>query len=802
MAFNNGALAYDEAQRSAASGNGQNIFDKMEFFMEAGCLCVTDIYQSDTTFFDEVVSAAASCAGSNGAVKTDVKVPATMGSGFGTCPSTLPFNGFAAVNKDQMEEAVQSMPKNAPAPPPPLAAIPSRRDLRVDVMLPDVKNKDVTTTAHKIALESALETALSLSANQVHILDVTRGAPNEFGAQEFDTTVLKVKITSATANTDLTSAELNAIHDTIAGAQGKAIKDEGLDLTASGYGYAEITSPTLTDGTSIPAPLDRGTVPQAQPSSGPKDLPAASTGLPRQGLRGTYEGGFEVTNEDYLLSLVGQGFPGIGMAILLVVVMILMIIVYIVATICGATCCKCCNGAYKPRKFSNRDLKINKVVILVFVALTAAGAFIVFSEGPKLMESTSDLTQAMADTISDLLDDVTQIATAMEGADSSMSAGGGAGGQMTELRDAADSVDETIQDAQDQIDEVLKQASDVIVISAGVMFGVTFFVFAAAFIGWWRLLILITVILSILMIVAWLVWGVVSIITVLVDDLCWAMQDYLDDAQASDLGDLIPCMDTKTAVETMNMAREMSFNGIVAVNSFLEDFGAENPAQLYLCYQFVRMRLDDLCNSQNPYYGEEYSEFICKGYRNNELTGSGGLDTKDDNEVYAFPKASCPYPTHFYEVLIGNFANEPTADPPGVRNLRCRFNMYELNANGDRQLDSNGDYVIDEFGAGQCYASTQSPADAFDDAAELGVMAQNIIDVLPLIEGMLRCQLVEDAFTSMVPPCNDMATALVNLYAGFLLISVGYFLVWASTLVIISRLQYYKTYCTDSDRYK
>ena len=81
-------------------------------------------------------------------------------------------------------------------------------------------------------------------------------------------------------------------------------------------------------------------------------------------------------------------------------------------------------------------------------------------------------------------------------------------------------------------------------------------------------------------------------------------------------------------------------------------------------------------------------------------------------------------------------------------------------------------------------------------------MAQNIIDVLPLIEGMLRCQLVEDAFTSMVPPCNDMATALVNLYAGFLLISVGYFLVWASTLVIISRLQYYKTYCTDSDRYK
>ena len=39
MAFNNGALVYDEDERSNLSGNGQNIFDKMEFFMEAGCLC-------------------------------------------------------------------------------------------------------------------------------------------------------------------------------------------------------------------------------------------------------------------------------------------------------------------------------------------------------------------------------------------------------------------------------------------------------------------------------------------------------------------------------------------------------------------------------------------------------------------------------------------------------------------------------------------------------------------------------------------------------------------------------------------
>jgi hypothetical protein len=55
----------------------------------------------------------------------------------------------------------------------------------------------------------------------------------------------------------------------------------------------------------------------------------------------------------------------------------------------------------------------------------------------------------------------------------------------------------------------------------------------------------------------------------------------------------------------------------------------------------------------------------------------------------------------------------------------------------------------------------------------------------------------------MVGPCENMATALTNLYAGFLLVALGYFLTWVSTLVVISRLQYYKTGCTDGgDRYK
>ena len=67
-------LAYSETERST-SGNGQNIYDKMEFFMQIGCLCIEDIYEFDTEFFDEVVSRRGCATTTAGATKSTVLVP-------------------------------------------------------------------------------------------------------------------------------------------------------------------------------------------------------------------------------------------------------------------------------------------------------------------------------------------------------------------------------------------------------------------------------------------------------------------------------------------------------------------------------------------------------------------------------------------------------------------------------------------------------------------------------------------------------------------------------------------------------
>ena len=442
-----------------------------------------------------------------------------------------------------------------------------------------------------------------------------------------------------------------------------------------------------------------------------------------------------------------------------------------------------------------KDLKINKVVCLVFCAITAAGAFAVFAETPPLLENTKDLTGAMAGTISELSANVTAIADAMEAAakDPTLAIGDIASTTKT-MKDAMASVDKTVQDAQDQIEEYVDMSGLYVTIAAGIMFGITFIVFALGFVGFWRLLIFFTIILSIMMIIGWIVWGLLSLLTVFVDDLCWAMNDYLRDRYNSDLSDFIPCMDPKVAVSTMNVARDQVASGIAAVNDQLEEYsGGEsgNPYLKYLCYNYAKVPLKDLCTKETIYHDQAYSTFVCQAEDQKKLTEKADMTSYDSTiqDLIMFPDAFCPYPTNFYSVALGNFS-KPASDG-GLGQLRCPFKGYS----DDAMTQAN------EFSMGQCYTVKQLPSDVFDAKASTAEKAQLVLDVMPKIESLLQCELVATAFSRMVGPCEGMATALTSLYAGFLLVAMGYFLLWASTLVLISRLQYYRSYCVDADKY-
>ena len=100
-----------------------------------------------------------------------------------------------------------------------------------------------------------------------------------------------------------------------------------------------------------------------------------------------------------------------------------------------------------------------------------------------------------------------------------------------------------------------------------------------------------------------------------------------------------------------------------------------------------------------------------------------------------------------------------------------------------------------------CYANRQIPSDIWTTYKASASAATGVKDIQTTLDNMLTCGFVDDALRAMGGPCDNMAAASYNLWVWFMLISMGYFMLWVGALVLISRLQYYNDYCRDSDVY-
>jgi len=559
--------------------------------------------------------------------------------------------------------------------------------------------------------------------------------------------------------TEIPADRLLAIDDAVA-------NPDGLPLDPAKFGKVKATVAPEGDAVSSNMMDDVGLIPTREkiPS---KTIGDSVLGIPRINfLEGgaEYEGGFEI-NSDYAASLSMQGAPGFCMGIIMLVVMILMIITLVLSKIFGATCMKKCGEAYKPRPYSKRQLRISQGIMLLFCGITAAGCFMIYADGPILLDGTKELTRGMTDTVTDLNVNVTRIANALIDASKVLDdLKEDNVNQAEDLKKSARDVQDIVDKAQKDIDDAMDQGAMLTVYIASAILGVAVIIAILAIIGFHRILLFFIIILSILMIASWLVWGVIAITTVFADDLCVAMDDYVKDPLNSDLSTLIPCLDAKTAVKTMNQVRKNVRDVIVTVNNELEEYAGSNPYLKYLCYQYVKLGVAEMCTKGNsPFHKSKYAEFVC-----NAQDKLGGI-----TEVY--PEAKCPFPTQYYSVEVGGFG-------AGLKQLRCPFVGFD--PPGD---DKDG--TPQEFALAQCYMQRQIPKDMFDKAAEQAVVGQTLIDVIPDVEELIQCTFTTTAFKRMAKPCDDMAGALFNLYYGFLLISFGYFCLWVTLIVVITRLR-------------
>jgi len=458
-----------------------------------------------------------------------------------------------------------------------------------------------------------------------------------------------------------------------------------------------------------------------------------------------YEGGFDISNSDYLASAGFQGAPQYAIAILLVIIMLLMLLIKFMSAVC-ATCFGCCKGAFKPRQYNSTSIFITKVLLVVFSVAAAAGCFCVYAGGPKVMDNVEDITGIMVDAVYDLADDTNDINYALE-----LAADAGVDGltsTTSDLTDATGKVRDTVEENEQDIYDYMEQASLGFIILAGVLLFVILLAMTFTLLGWPKMLLFSVILGSILLILAWVFFGSTSIVVTVIDDLCTSMERYVEDPATSELDSLIPCVEEDVAIETMNDSRRAIKELIQEVNSALDMYSPES----YICELYEEKALSIMCASPST----DYEMFVC-----------GEEHNMDNLAGNAYPEAECPYPGATYTNYIGNFEYDYSY-------LLC-----------DESSAPDGVTDMDAW----CFTEGKISESQFMEYVDKAVAAQAVIDVMPQIEGLLQCTFVTDAFEEITDgPCDDMLDSMLLLWIGFVLNAVMYLCLWVIWIVAHSRI--------------
>ena len=197
---------------------------------------------------------------------------------------------------------------------------------------------------------------------------------------------------------------------------------------------------------------------------------------------------------------------------------------------------------------------------------------------------------------------------------------------------AAQAVEKEAQNMQDLIDKSLEPAGLYITIIAGAIFGLSITMWALGFFGLFRLMIFFTIFISLMLILSWIIFGLMAIVATLVDDVCWAFEQYLIDPTNSDLSDFIPCMAAADAVEASNAAREQVVTAANYINEIIDTYASTNEYVKYVCLPYAKISMATLCTGTTPFYAQDYTKFVCDAYTKNLLTK---LTADADGVVYA-----------------------------------------------------------------------------------------------------------------------------------------------------------------------
>ncbi|EEF31927.1 conserved hypothetical protein [Ricinus communis] len=390
-----------------------------------------------------------------------------------------------------------------------------------------------------------------------------------------------------------------------------------------------------------------------------------------------YKGGWNISEEHYFYSVAYTAAP-------LFLIAVIWFIGYAVAllTICIRHCC--CQ--LKHHGYSQTTYVLCLAFLIFFTVAEIIGCIVLYTGQEKFHSSSTSTLKFVVHQADNTVDNLTVVSE-------NLSAAQGAGvdqfslpssvqNSISKVNNMINSSASTLRDATDDNSNKIQKALDsvrvILIILAAVMlllaflgfllsiFGLQTWVYPLAVIGW------------ILATTALILCCLFLILHNVVGDTCVAMDEWVQNPTAhTALDDILPCVDKATAQQILSESKQVTFQLVTVVNSFITTVSNINPPKnlppnlppeaklLYynqsgppvpvLCNPFNSDMIDRKCaagevDSSNA--SQVWSKYICQVSENGNCTTTGRLTPKFYNQMtYAVNVSYALY--HYGPFLVG-----------------------------------------------------------------------------------------------------------------------------------------------------
>ncbi|XP_008809757.2 uncharacterized protein LOC103721362 isoform X1 [Phoenix dactylifera] len=311
-----------------------------------------------------------------------------------------------------------------------------------------------------------------------------------------------------------------------------------------------------------------------------------------------YTGGWNISNNHYWASV---GFTAAPLFVLALIWFLGFGLVLLL--ICCCYCC-CRRQSYS---YSRTAYALSLILLILFTCAAIVGCIVLYTGQGKFHSSTSNTLDYVVGQANITVDNLRNFSESLADAKKigvdqiflPADIQGKIDAIQTKLNSSANDLSTKTKDNSRKIQHVLDEVVLALIILAAVMLLVAFLGFLFSILGLQFLVSIFVIVGWILVAGTFILCGVFLLLHNVVADTCVAMNDWVDHPHAhTALDDILPCVDTATANESLYRGREVTFQLVNVVNQVINNISNRNfpPRAGPLYYNQSGPLMPPLCN--------------------------------------------------------------------------------------------------------------------------------------------------------------------------------------------------------------